>query len=133
MILNKAACDGSKDMAVILVRGSIPLSAPVKDTLKMLNLLKKHCCVVVKNTPQNVGMIIKVKDFITFGEIDAETKKALEEKRGIKEEDGQLKRFFRLAPPVGGFERKGIKKTFNIGGVLGYRGDKINALIKRML
>lgn len=44
-----------------------------------------------------------------------------------------LKPFFRLKPPEGGFERKGIKKPFSIGGALGYRKDRINELIRRML
>lgn len=41
--------------------------------------------------------------------------------------------FFHLHPPRGGFERKGIKAPFSIGGSLGYRGNAINALIERML
>lgn len=39
---------------------------------------------------------------------------------------------FRLHPPTKGFKGK-IKKSFKAGGELGYRGDKINELIKRML
>jgi large subunit ribosomal protein L30 len=39
----------------------------------------------------------------------------------------------RLHPPRGGYERKGIKISFNLGGALGYRGDKINKLISKML
>ena len=44
-----------------------------------------------------------------------------------------LKPYFRLLPPRGGFERKGIKTPFSMGGSLGYRGQHINMLIKRML
>jgi len=44
-----------------------------------------------------------------------------------------MKLFFKLCPPVHGFERKGIKKPFSMGGVLGYRKEKINELIKRMV
>ena len=44
-----------------------------------------------------------------------------------------LKPYFRLTPPVKGFERAGIKKPFSMGGSLGYRKDKINDLIKRMI
>ena len=39
---------------------------------------------------------------------------------------------FRLHPPKGGFERRGIKKTFKEGGVLGYRGKEIIKLIEKM-
>lgn len=40
--------------------------------------------------------------------------------------------FFRLHPPIKGFKGK-IKSSFGSGGELGYRGDKINELLKRML
>ena len=40
-----------------------------------------------------------------------------------------FKPFFRLCPPVGGFERNGVKYSFSMGGVLGYRKDKINELL----
>jgi len=49
------------------------------------------------------------------------------------EEKFNLKPFFRLAPPVKGFERKGIKMPFAKGGVLGNRADKISELITKML
>ncbi len=44
-----------------------------------------------------------------------------------------IKPVFRLRPPRKGFERKGIKKPFTIGGALGDRGEKINGLIERMI
>lgn len=37
----------------------------------------------------------------------------------------------RLHPPIKGYE--GIKRSFTEGGALGYRGDKINDLIDRMI
>lgn len=40
---------------------------------------------------------------------------------------------FRLKPPSHGFERGGIRKPFKLGGALGYRGTKINELLKRMI
>ncbi|MBS3166980.1 50S ribosomal protein L30 [Candidatus Woesearchaeota archaeon] len=44
-----------------------------------------------------------------------------------------MRLFFRLKPPVKGFEKGGIKKPFAQGGVLGYRTNKVNDLLKRML
>ena len=41
-----------------------------------------------------------------------------------------LKPIFRLHPPRKGYE--GIKRSFKEGGALGYRGEKINQLIRRM-
>ncbi|ADG13284.1 50S ribosomal protein L30 [Methanocaldococcus infernus] len=51
----------------------------------------------------------------------------------IKLKDTPLKPVFRLHPPRKGYERGGIKKHFNIGGALGYRGEKINELLERMM
>lgn len=39
---------------------------------------------------------------------------------------------FRLSPPTKGF-RGNIKKGYGAGGELGYRGEKINDLVKRMV
>ncbi|MBU0761947.1 MAG: 50S ribosomal protein L30 [Candidatus Altiarchaeota archaeon] len=44
-----------------------------------------------------------------------------------------LKNYFRLNPPKKGFERGGIKYPFSVGGALGYRGEKINDLVGRMV
>ena len=49
----------------------------------------------------------------------------------IKDIEG-LKPVFRLHPPKKGFERKGIKKTFKQGGVLGPR-ESLDDLLKRMI
>ena len=121
-----------KNLAVIRIKGQVRVNGRIVDTLSMLNLHNKLHCSVFKGTPPIIGMLDKVKNFTTFGEIDDSTLKELKEKR---EEivDGKPKKFFRLHPPIGGFERKGTKVSFNAGGALGYRGVKINDLIKRML
>ncbi len=56
---------------------------------------------------------------------------ALEQGKSPKEFG--VKPVFRLSPPRKGFERAGIKKTFNEGGVLAYRGKEINKLILKMI
>jgi large subunit ribosomal protein L30 len=116
----------STTLAVIQIRGTVAVSRVIKSTLIMLNLKKKHNCVLVPATPEILGMLQKGKDFITWGPITPETIKLLEKvnQRG--------KAYF-MPPPKGGFERGGIKKSFAAGGVLGDRGDKINDLIKRMI
>jgi len=65
-------------------------------------------------------------DINTFSEEFMNLKKELRDIPGLKP-------FFKLKPPVGGFERGGIKKPYSLGGVLGYRKEKINDLIRRML
>ena len=44
----------------------------------------------------------------------------------------EVKPVFRLRPPKKGFKGK-VKRSFAAGGEAGYRGDKINALLKRMV
>lgn len=120
-------------LAAVVIRGLIGIRHEIKDALFTLRLRNKHVCVVLADNPLTRGQMVKCKDYITFGTIDAATKKLLEEKRGVVGDDGKLKPFFRLSPPRGGFERKGIKKSFAEGGVLGDRGAKMGDLLKRMV
>lgn len=117
----------NKYLAAILVRGTIGANQDIKDTLKMLNLHKKNSCAVFQDIPSNKGMMHKCKDYITYGELSEETLKELESKRE------KQNNHFALQPPRGGFERKGIKTPYASKGALGYRGDKINELIKKMI
>ena len=122
-----------KHIAVIRIRGTVDEVPDVKKTLDLLRLRNKFVCVVVPHTPVMNGMLTRVKDFVTWGELTEETYELLKKQRGKKGSDGKLKPFFRMHPPRGGFERKGIKIDFNQGGVLGNRGAAINDLLKRMM
>lgn len=142
---------GKDKLAVVLVRGLVKVTKPIKDTIAMLNLKRKNCCVVVENNAMNEGMIIKAKDYVTWGEISSDTFQRLLEMRGKefkkRETDSKgkyeynalevngrkYKKYFCLNPPRKGFGRKGIKVAFKAGGALGYRGEKINDLIIKML
>lgn len=55
-----------------------------------------------------------------------------EMKKTFKDIPG-FKTFFRLNPPLKGFESGGIKKPYSMGGALGYRKNHINELIRRMI
>ncbi len=123
----------SGKIAAVRIRSAIHADGAVKDTLEMLKLRRKNACVILDDTPSLRGMIVKAKDFITYGEVSPDVVKLLEEKRGRKGKDGKLLNVFLLHPPRGGFERKGIKLPFNLGGALGYRGTKIDDLLKRMV
>lgn len=139
-------------LAAIRVRGLTMVNTKIQDTMKMLRLYKNNFCTVLPNNPVYLGMLKKAKDYITWGEIDEQTFKLLVDKRGEefkgRETDSKkkikyneffvsngkkLKKYFRLNPPRKGFERKGIKRSFKEGGALGYRGNAINELIKKMV
>jgi large subunit ribosomal protein L30 len=152
-------------LAVVRVRGIINVKNDIRDTLTMLGLGRVNHCILLNESPQSIGMLLKVKDYVTWGPIDAETAALLVKERGrlkgrkpLDEKslkvlgkyksfedlgkalaDGEAKwtkledtvRVFRLHPPRKGYE--GIKRTYNIGGALGDRGENINVLLKRMV
>lgn len=141
-----------KQLAAVRVRGSIGVNQKVEDTMSMLRLYRKNYCAVVPDNPVYTGMLKNAKDYITWGEIDEETFNTLVSKRGeefsgretdakgkIKYNDfmvvnsKKIKKYFRLNPPIKGFGRKGIKHTFREGGALGYRGEAMKELIRRMI
>jgi large subunit ribosomal protein L30 len=127
----------AEKIAVVRIRGSIKMDKELKDTMNMLRLYRQNYCVIVDSTPSIKGMLKKVASYLTWGEVSDETLALLKEKRTEKTKDKKgkemIKPFFRLHPPRKGFERKGIKIPFKLGGALGYRGEKINDLIKRMI
>lgn len=122
----------SRTLALIRVRGPVKLQQPVEDTLAMLNLRRKNACVIVTENPVVKGMINRVRDFITYGDIDTETVEKLKKADPMEPKEGKQK-IYSLHPPRKGFGRKGIKIAFSAGGALGDRKEKINDLISRMM
>lgn len=137
--------------AVIRIRGSVGLRQEILDTFKILKITRKNHCIILHENKITKGMIHKVKDWVTWGEIDDQTLKEMIIKRGRKIGDIRLsaeeaeeafktikngKRaeiipVFRLTPPSGGF-KKSIKQHYP-KGVIGYRKEKINELLMRMI
>ena len=117
-------------IAAVLIRGTIGAKQPVKDTLKMLNLTKKNTCIVIDDDNEaQKGMLQKCKDFVTYGDLDKDTYNELV---GQRDESHPKENVFRLHPPRGGFERKGIKKQYKFGGALGER-ESISDLLRKMI
>ncbi len=108
--------------AVIRIRGRVDVRKEIEDTLKMLNLTRLYRMALVPE--EKLPMIKKVKDFVTWGEVSDSLVEELKQKR--KEVKPNV---FALSPP-----RKGFKSTKLPlpKGDLGYRGEKIEDLIKRM-
>ena len=69
-------------LAVIQVRGAIGMSRKLIDTLQFLKLVRKNSCAVVESNRNYLGMLVLLKDYVTWGEIDEKTFRALLEKRG---------------------------------------------------
>lgn len=143
---------GKGYLGAILIRSAINADGKIKRILKRLRLNNKLRMVVFKNTPEMLGQMRLVSGYITFGELNEEQLSELLKARGepftsrLQDSRGRIhykgylehngkkyKCSFRLNPPKGGFERGGIKRHYSEGGALGWRGDKLFELVKRML
>ena len=67
---------------VIRVRGTTGVIQGIASTLEMLRLNRINHAVLVEENPSYKGMLQKAKDYITWGEIDAETLTEIIAKRG---------------------------------------------------
>ena len=140
--------------AVIRIRGTVNVTPKIKKALIMMNLRRANNLSLWGEDAHALGMINKVKDYVAYGKISDEMLKELIAKRArsivpgskmdakkifeaLKEEGSTkkagIRNLFTMSPPRGGFERKGIKVPYKLGGALGNMGEKINALIKRMM
>ncbi len=69
--------------AIIRIRGRVDVPPDVDYTLKLLRLHKKfHCVIYPADQPGLKGMLQKVKDWVTWGEIDYDTLVELLKHRG---------------------------------------------------
>ena len=114
-------------VAVIRITGQLGLRKEVKDTLYRLKLRRKLVCILIEETDEvKMGMVKKIKEFVTYGKIEDKFVKELETKRGKDKAKG----FYRLHPPIGGFKKS--TKLPAPKGILG-KNDNIDKLLRRML
>jgi large subunit ribosomal protein L30 len=133
--------------AAVMLRGTVKITRKIVDTLEKLRLTDPNSCAVVPADATHAGMLKKVAEFVTWGEVSEETLEKLLEKRGrldAKEAKSLSKKalkegsfsktgfrpVFRLAPPGGGL--KSARLTYPMGDT-GYRGKEINRLLERMI
>ncbi|MBI4210144.1 MAG: 50S ribosomal protein L30 [Candidatus Diapherotrites archaeon] len=69
-------------IAAIRIRGTANVTAKLRTTLEMLRLFKSNHLVLVNEANGGRKMVEKVKDYVTFGEIDQKTLAVLLERRG---------------------------------------------------
>ncbi len=137
-------------IVVIRISGLVEVDSGINETLSRIRLRRKYSAVLLRETPENIKLLQKVRSFIAYGNINDETlalliqkraqsigKKKIDVKSVIEQlknkdlSDLDIKPFFRLHPPKGGIDSKlhfPIRK-----GVLGDNKDKINDLVRRML
>ncbi|MEN3056293.1 MAG: 50S ribosomal protein L30 [Candidatus Methanosuratincola petrocarbonis] len=151
-----------KTYLVIRLRGEMGIAPEILDTLSRMNLPSKFSATLVSDTPSNIGMLNKVADYVTWGEIDQPSLVELLKKRGRLPGDRRLseevlkelslgtfeelaemmlkegsvippiKRTFRLTPASGGLNGH-ISRHLLSFGVLGYRGAAIADMLSKMI
>lgn len=149
--------------AAIRVRGSVDVKKDFKYTLQLLRLDRVNHLVLVEEKQKTMlkkvqqfitfgevneatlekllqkrarlagdkridEKFLKKHNANSFKEV---AKELISGKKKLK--DFEIKPVFRLHPPKKGYERDGIKKSFHVGGALGYRAQDINKLIERMI
>jgi large subunit ribosomal protein L30 len=148
---------------VVRVRGTIHAKHDIVETLQFLHLTRPNHATVVPEAAAFRGMLTKVQGYVTWGEAEPDTVGLLLQQRGetvgghaitesvlgdeLRAKDlaeltrtiaekglppiAGLRPLFRLRAPKGGW--RSTKKSFALGGALGYRGRSINDLVRRML
>ena len=146
---------------VLRIKGSVNIPNWARYTLDSLNLYKKFWATILPETPESLGMLKKIKEFVAWSHVDAGLVKELIEKRGktsgfkpVLQETGPynsiealasdiaedkvrlsslqvIKPWFALNPPRGGFKRK-TKTQYNQKGILG-EDRELADIIRRMI
>jgi len=76
--------------AIVRLRGQVNVRYTIEDTMKMLRLHKVNHCVLVPENPHFKGMILKVKDYVAYGKVDAKILAEILGNRGRLEGDTRL-------------------------------------------
>lgn len=127
--------------AVIRVRGQPDVNYNVDHTLKLLGLTRVNHCVIVPEDDVTKGMLQKIKDYVTWGEVSEETIADMIRVRGkVSGDEGLTDEYIKensdfqdaegMAKAIAGGEYRmkdveGAKPVFRLHPpVKGYEGNK---------
>ena len=68
--------------AVVRVRGSVNVKPKIKETMRLMKLNRVNHCVIIPENDTYKGMLNIIKDYVTWGEVDAETAELMLETSG---------------------------------------------------
>ncbi len=71
-----------KCFAVVKVRGTISAQREARETLELLRLAHTNHAILLDNRPSFMGMLYRVQNYVTWGEISKETLALMLQKRG---------------------------------------------------
>lgn len=77
-------------ICIIRIRGKVKLDRDVKETFDRMRLGRKYSCIVIHPNKEQKGMIKKLRNLVSFGEINRETFEKLLERRGQKTDKKKL-------------------------------------------
>lgn len=77
-------------LAVVRVRGTVNINRDTKDALRMLHLTRANHCTIIPEDARWRGTLLKVKDYVTWGQVDEPTVFDLLQKRARLEGDKPL-------------------------------------------
>ncbi len=80
--------------AVIRVRGQAYVNRDIKHNMKLIGLNKVNHCVILPETDSVKGMMQVIKDYCTWGEVDAEVLAEMIRQRGKVAGGGELSEDF---------------------------------------
>ncbi len=80
----------SSPIVVVRLRGRTGLKPDIRATLEMLHIRRKFWATIVEPTPSYAGMLRKVKDYSTYGEVGPETVALLLSRRGRLRRGGRV-------------------------------------------
>ena len=77
-----ATTDERKCFAVVKVRGTISAQREARETLELLRLVRTNNAVLIDNRPSYIGMLYRVQNYVTWGEVSKGTVALLLKERG---------------------------------------------------
>jgi large subunit ribosomal protein L30 len=79
-----------KTLLVLRIRGGIDVPRKIEDTMMMIRVDRSNYATLIQGTQSYIGMLNKIKDYVTWGEPTIETIKMILERRGKLEGDRKL-------------------------------------------
>ncbi|MCX8158682.1 MAG: uL30 family ribosomal protein [Candidatus Pacearchaeota archaeon] len=108
-------------IAVIRISGLVEIPSSIKETLFRLHLRKKYSLILMEKNKENLKLLNKIRNFVSYGEISPKLIDEINKKKGKSI-------VLNLHPPRGGIN----SKLHYPKGVLG-ENKEIEDLIRRML
>ncbi len=81
--MTKLSEDKGAALVLVRIRGSVAISRELEYVFRLLHLTRKNHATIIPGNPSYLGMIQKVKDYATWGEVSSETISLLLKKRGF--------------------------------------------------